>query len=104
MKRCLLVFCAVGCGGEAARQGAAAVVRDSAGIRIVENSGPAWAEGAGWRVADSPLVSIGGVAGDPAYDLTQITSVILREHGQVAAAVARQIFAALSVKRIFKVA
>ena len=34
-------------------------VRDSAGVRIVENRRPAWGTGEGWRLADSPSVVIG---------------------------------------------
>ena len=41
-------------------------VRDSAGIRIVENTTAQWREGAGWTVVDSPSVSIGGSAGEVA--------------------------------------
>ena len=42
------------------------VVRDSAGIRIVESSGPAW-NGDAWTVADSPSVVIGRREGDERY-------------------------------------
>ena len=35
-------------------------VRDSAGIRIVENERAAWTEATRWRVADTPSVDIGG--------------------------------------------
>lgn len=87
--RYLTLLLASACGGAAAGgAGSSAVVRDSAGIQIVENGAPAWAEGAGWRIVDSPLVSIGGVAGDPAYDLNQINSVVQLGDGRVAVAVA----------------
>ncbi|HEU5218588.1 MAG TPA: hypothetical protein VFU23_08005 [Gemmatimonadales bacterium] len=51
---------AAGCGGSDAGGGKAAT-RDSAGISIVENSGPAWSSDRGWKVVDSPLVDIGDV-------------------------------------------
>jgi hypothetical protein len=38
--------------------GGQASTRDSAGISVVVNSGPAWATGRGWTVVDSPLVDI----------------------------------------------
>ncbi|MGH7482222.1 MAG: 6-bladed beta-propeller [Longimicrobiales bacterium] len=54
------------------RGGAAGVlVRDSAGVAIVTNAEPAWAEGEGWRVGAEPTVSIGVLEGDPAYQLYQ---------------------------------
>ena len=43
------------------RQGRAVSTRDSAGISIVENTGPAWPADRGWKVVDSPLVDIGDV-------------------------------------------
>ena len=36
------------------------VVRDSAGIRIVENTTPLWQEGEGWHLNPEPVVDIGG--------------------------------------------
>ncbi len=46
------------CGGSSAR--AAASVRDSAGITIVENTAPVWGASDAWVVVDSPTVQIGG--------------------------------------------
>jgi len=66
MRNAFVIWCAgagiilAACGGGGGTTGAAAT-RDSAGITIVENSGPAWPAGSGWRVADSPLVDIGDV-------------------------------------------
>ena len=42
-------------------------VTDSAGVRIVESSGPAWSAGAGWRLGTEPTLTIGAVTGDPNY-------------------------------------
>jgi hypothetical protein len=39
-------------------------------------------------VVDSPVVDIGGVAGDPAYDLSQVNSVVRLTGGRLAVAVA----------------
>jgi len=49
-----------------------ATSRDSAGITIVENAGPAWSRGAGWKVLGNPLVDIGGKRGTPPYELDQV--------------------------------
>jgi len=69
--------------GDRSSSAAGPVVRDSAGIQIVENSGAAWAPGKGWAVADSPLVDIGGKAGDAAYDLSQVTAVLRLTDGRL---------------------
>ena len=42
------------------------VVRDSAGVRIVENANPLWQDGEGWHLSPEPVVEIGG--GDSEYD------------------------------------
>ena len=36
------------------------MVRDSAGIRIVENTTPLWQEGEEWHLSPEPVVDIGG--------------------------------------------
>lgn len=63
-----------------------AVVRDSAGIRIIESSGPAW-NGDGWMVADTPSVVIGRRRGDERYLLGWVNwrngAVVLRD-GRIA--------------------
>lgn len=80
----LLVTLAACDGG--ASSAALPTVRDSAGIRIVENAAAQWPEGAGWTVADSPSVSIGGSAGDPVTDMSQIIGVLQLGDGRVAVA------------------
>ena len=42
------------------------IIRDSAGIRIIESSAPAW-DGDGWRISDTPDVVIGRRDGDERY-------------------------------------
>lgn len=86
MKPCLLSALSVlaACGDRSgAGTNAGATVRDSAGIQIVENSTPLWAEGRGWTVVDSPLVDIGGKAGDAAYDLSQVSAVLRLTNGRL---------------------
>lgn len=41
------------------------VVRDSAGVTIVDNLAPQWRDGDAWRVGASPLLSVGGLALEP---------------------------------------
>ena len=49
------------------------VVRDSAGVRVVENRAPAWAPGTGWRLADSPHLDLGALEGPAATQFFQIS-------------------------------
>lgn len=72
-----------GCGGEpdAPR---AAVERDSAGIHIVENTAPAWKEGAGWRVPDTVLTEVGADADHPERDFAQVVSAYRLSDGRLA--------------------
>lgn len=60
----LIVLLSGGCGrGEQELvEAAGVVVRDSAGVRIVESADPVWGEGEGWRVAEGPVLRMG----DPA--------------------------------------
>ena len=71
-----------GCGGSD-RPGAQAAVRDSAGVTIVESTAPAWAEGAGWRVVDTPSVDIGGRADSSVYDLFQVVGALRLKDGRI---------------------
>ncbi len=61
-------------------------VLDSAGIRIIESSAPAW-DGDGWRVPDTPSVVIGRREGDERYLLGWVNwrsgAVVLRD-GRIA--------------------
>ena len=69
----ILALALAGCdpsGG--ARPVAAAPARDSAGVRIVESTTPAWGERGGWRVAERADVEVGGVAGDAARDFGSV--------------------------------
>jgi hypothetical protein len=84
----LAAFAAGACAGSGSEGAAASATRrDSAGIQIVENSGPLWTDAKAWTVADSPLVDIGGVAGDPAYDFDQVNGVIRLSSGRLAVAI-----------------
>ena len=51
-----------------------AVVRDSAGIRIVENRDPRWPPGAGWRIGTEPSLAIGTALGDEPYLFQRIVA------------------------------
>lgn len=51
-------------------------VRDSAGVRIVENSGNNWPDGRGWRLASQPVLDIGASEGDPDYQLFRVVGAL----------------------------
>jgi hypothetical protein len=59
-------------------------VRDSAGMRIVENPAPAFAPT--WTLEPLPVASIGDGMGDPALELHDVTDVILMADGSVVVA------------------
>ncbi|MFC1662146.1 6-bladed beta-propeller, partial [Gemmatimonadota bacterium] len=61
-------------------------VRDSAGVEIVESHAPLWEAGVGWQVGPEPLVRIGVVEGDPAYQLHQVVGVVRFGDGTIAVA------------------
>ncbi|MDE2754585.1 MAG: hypothetical protein OXI83_18595, partial [Gemmatimonadota bacterium] len=53
-----------GCGDTAAPNLLASQVRDSAGVRIVENARPADDSRLPWRIGSEPTMSIGEVTGE----------------------------------------
>lgn len=73
------------CGGGADSAGSAST-RDSAGITIVENTGPAWPAGGGWKVIDSAAVDIGGGGGEAGADLDQVSGPVRLSDGRLALA------------------
>ncbi len=62
------------------------VVRDSAGIAIVENAAPAWEEAEAWRVAAEPEVEIGVLEGEPAYQLDRVIDAVRLSDGRIVVA------------------
>lgn len=55
---------APGCSGERPEP---AIVRDSAGVRIVEIAAPVWDEGSGWTLAAEPSLRLGAAEGNAAH-------------------------------------
>jgi hypothetical protein len=75
------VMALAGCG--AGEPAGAAVVRDSAGIRIVENAAPAWAAGEAWRLSATPEVEIGVLDGEPAYQFHGLHEILRLDDGRI---------------------
>jgi len=59
-------------------------VRDSAGVRIVEN--PAFPSTLLWRVGPTPLVQIGGADESPAYELYTVSDAVRLTNGTIVVA------------------
>lgn len=59
------------------------ILRDSAGVTIVENVEPQWAPGSEWRIG-ALLTSIGDTPGDPAHQLFRAIDATRQSDGTVA--------------------
>ena len=57
--------------------------RDSAGIHIVESVSPAWGDGDAWQLSEQPLVDIGGLEGDPDYELFRVSNSVRLPDGRI---------------------
>lgn len=60
------------CGDAAIGAADKSTVRDSAGVQIVESRAPAWDEGDGWRLAETPILEIGMAEGASPYLLDRV--------------------------------
>jgi hypothetical protein len=74
--------CTAGCGGEPGPADAW-TVRDSAGLRVVENLQPAWTPGVAWRVADEPGLEIGVEEGEEPYQLYRVLDALRLDDGRI---------------------
>src|SRR5690606_18394752 len=72
--------------GAADRSGDRVVVRDSAGVRIVENVEPAWCPVDAWRIPDAPVVPIGAVEGEAHEQFFRITGILRLDDGRIVVA------------------
>lgn len=72
------------CAGEAESAASAAVVRDSAGVTIVESTGPTWPAGGGLALDPEPLVAIGEEGGPPESQLYQVRAGFRMADGRIA--------------------
>ncbi|HSM17702.1 MAG TPA: hypothetical protein VK845_12005 [Gemmatimonadales bacterium] len=60
--------------------------RDSNGVSIVENHSPQWDTADAWRLSSEPLLSLGEVSNDPAYEFTEVVDARLGPDGGIVAA------------------
>jgi hypothetical protein len=61
-------------------------VRDSAGIRIVENHAPAWEPGDEWTLAPTPSLAIGRVEGELPYVFSRVAGATRLGDGRIVVA------------------
>lgn len=80
---CLSIAIGTGC-GSAETQTSTAIVRDSAGISIVENMAPSEDRSAGWLVSESPTMVLGGSGAGPT--LFRVAGGLILPDGRVALA------------------
>ena len=78
----LLLPVLAACGDSGGASDAGPARRDSAGVAIVENSAPQWAEGAGWKVAAAPSLDVGG-GDDPVANFTAFASAQRLSDGRI---------------------
>jgi hypothetical protein len=65
---------------------ATVMVRDSAGIQIVENRAPLWTGAETWTLSPQPVLQIGTDAGAPEYEFTQVWGVHRLPNGHIVVA------------------
>lgn len=71
--------------------GATAVVRDSAGVTIVENSGGIWEAGREWRASSEPFLDIGVLEGAPEYQLFRVRNALRLSNGNIVVAASNEL-------------
>ncbi len=81
-----IALAAASCGDQRARVELAHEVRDSAGIRIVENARPPDGARLGWQVDSVPLLSIGALEGEDPYLLHQVRDAMTLSDGRIVVA------------------
>lgn len=82
----LALFLARAFTGEREEGPPAVQIWDSAGVEVVESYRPSWQGEEGWTIASRPLLRIGVVEGDPAYQFSGIVGAARLEDGTVVVA------------------
>lgn len=81
----VLILTATACGGEQAAT-ADPTVSDSAGITVVENPAAAVRGAERWTVGPEPILDLGVVEGEPAYQFSRVTDAVVLSDGRIAIA------------------
>lgn len=64
----------------------APIVRDSAGIEVVDNPQPVWTGETAWRIDPDPVLEIGVMDGRPEYLLSNVEAALMLADGRIAVA------------------
>ena len=64
----------------------AVIVRDSAGVVVVESRGRAWVGDGAWRVAEEPLLEIGSAEGSPDFQFHRVEGALRLDDGRIVVA------------------
>lgn len=78
----LVVVTFAACASDTGR-GSDTIVRDSAGVEIVESIRPAWNETTAWRISAEPIVQIGVEAGAEEYQLANVRGALRLDNGTI---------------------
>ena len=81
-----LIACWLITGCADAEQADSTLVRDSAGVAIVTSTTPAWDASEPWQLSEEPRLTIGVLAGNPAYEFSDIRGVSRLTDGRIAVA------------------
>jgi hypothetical protein len=81
-----ILLAGAGCSTNEGAAASKAVVRDSAGVRIIENRDPVWTSDTRWTVDSLPSVTIGVEEGDPQREFFRLTDARLLSDGRIVAA------------------
>ncbi len=82
----VLVTCvsvAAACAPDTDAPSAGPLVRDSAGITVVENGGPQWSQDDAWTVGAEPFLTLGVVVGPEVEQFSRVAAVVRRSDGAV---------------------
>jgi 6-bladed beta-propeller len=71
------------CRGEGVSDTPAFEVLDSAGVEIVTVHRSLWKDGQAWTVSTSPMLEIGQMDADPAYELSRVRGVVRLSDGRI---------------------
>jgi len=69
------------CSGDALLK-SSTIVRDSAGVQIVETAGDVWSTPSRWVIAEEPIVRIGAAEGDDAYLFSGVRGIAALSDGR----------------------
>jgi hypothetical protein len=72
-----LALCLAACAQQ--ERAADVVERDSAGVAIIENVRPVWADGDAWHVGDAPALVVGTAPSDPAHQLFGVYAAVIHD-------------------------